>query len=610
MRPDSDAMRLLIERLLGDGQAWFKAEELDVILSWLAGSQRHGGDALTSRIGPASEQTGRRIAVYDRVSAQLFRDGQLDLAGAHVDIDIGDEARRGRYRRLMTAFHPDRFPEHADWLTSRSQAVLASYARFRKGEGPESRSPDEPRVHRPGQAAARKPARPEWPRERRSARLTPNRGPGPLTQLRVWLLGIENLQQRILVVLGAVCLIPVIYAYLAYKPYRDISSSEPVAVVEQDDGRESPSGATGDEKPEEMATRTAAPEPARTPQPPATELHSSEDAAEATDQPTEATRTAAFAWMERLAESAGNTLIAASGLIDAIESYQAPAAAKNPAADDAPMDDSRPASETAPPPAEVQIAKALADAAPEPAMEDNPAPDRAATGPATAEPSSEASRNAAGEPARPVEPVRPIDESTLAVVENEAPTAQPKSEPSARSREASTPRQTASPAVAQSRSDKPDTPQAPPAGETAPAVPEAPDAESDVAAAQADQAEDFARIPREHIEALLSGYRTSFENGWLEDFLDHFTAEPRENAHRGRGWFRSNYGWLFENTEERRLNIDIVDISRAHDHWVAVARFEMQVDYPDRPATRSTRRVRYTIEANEHDQLRIAAIEY
>ena len=116
---------------------------------------------------------------------------------------------------------------------------------------------------------------------------------------------------------------------------------------------------------------------------------------------------------------------------------------------------------------------------------------------------------------------------------------------------------------------------------------------------------------RRHIEELLAGYRTSFENGWLEDFLDHFTPEPRENKHSGRRWFRSNYGWLFDNSERRRLELDITDITRTdRQHWTAVAQFDLQVDYGDRPNVRSSRQVRYRIETNEHDQLRIAAIEY
>ncbi|NBD96028.1 MAG: hypothetical protein GVY11_06100 [Gammaproteobacteria bacterium] len=671
MKPDSDAMRLLIERLLGDGGAWFTAADLDAVLSWLAGSERHGGGALATRIGTASEQTGRRIAVYDRLSAQLFRDGQLDLAGAHVDIDVDHETRRGRYRRLMNAFHPDRFPQHADWLTSRSQAVLASYARFRKGEAPEHRSPDERPARHPRKATARRPERPEWPRERRSARLTPMRGPGPLTQLRTWLLGIKNLQQRVLVGLGVLCLIPVIYAYVAYKPYRDMSSLEPAAVV-REEPRDRQAAPVADEVPEgvpdEVVAQATAPpsdepsveqkpetaETGRRPDPtddrasevtadtgpvlawsaaeePAPVLPSWQEAQESSQGRAKTTEAAAEAapgeaeeaqtresiaaaappdpapaeageavgsdWMNEMADAAGQTLAAVTELI----TVEAPA--PSPAeVDEAGRAETEPARETDPaPPAEVRIAEALADRGPAPAANDESPRAEGTSRPQGAEASTAA--ESADAPAD--RPNRAGNASQLAAATNETPANEPAPDRSGDAAESTAPEPAAQPAVAEAASGDAEA-----AGETSSEAPALAASEPAAAEAGAQVAEAAVEDPRQHIEELLAGYRTSFENGWLDEFLDHFTADPRENTHRGRGWFRSNYGWLFDNTAERRLDIDILNISRGDDHWVALARFEMQVDYPDRPATRSTRQVRYTIEANEHDQLRIAAIEY
>ncbi|NBD95213.1 MAG: hypothetical protein GVY11_01900 [Gammaproteobacteria bacterium] len=606
MKPDSDAMRLLIERLLGDGGAWFTAADLDAVLSWLAGSERHGGAALATRIGSASEQTGRRIAVYDRLSAQLFRDGQLDLAGAHVDIDVDHEIRRGRYRRLMTAFHPDRFPQHADWLTSRSQAVLASYARFRKGEAPEHRSPDERPARRPRKATARRPERPEWPRERRSARLTPMRGPGPLTQLRTWLLGIKNLQQRILVGLGVLCLIPVIYAYVAYKPYRDISSSEPGAVV-QDAARDAQPARASDDAPDEVVAQATAPasgERAREASAdtgPVLARRAAEKPAPADAGPDDVEPDGAD-WMNEAADAAGQTLAAVAELI----TVEAPA--PSPArVDDAGMAETEPPSETdAAPPAELQIAEALATGDQAPAM-DAESPGVEGTSRAQGADSATATEPAHTPADRPT---RSEAAARVAAASNDTPQNEPDPDQAAGAQEVATPAPSGPPALAETRSGNPEAARAPSSNAAAVAAAEAAPAEPAAADGSVRAAEAVVDAPRKHIEELLAGYRTSFENGWLDEFLDHFTADPRENTHSGRGWFRSNYGWLFDNTAERRLDIDILDISRGDDHWVALARFEMQVDYPDRPDTRSTRQVRYTIEANEHDQLRIAAIEY
>ncbi|MDZ7713662.1 MAG: hypothetical protein U5L06_11375 [Rhodovibrio sp.] len=175
MTNQRQATQAFVDRLLGAGGDPFSAAELDAALSWLAGSRRCGGDSLAQVLGPAPDHPRRRIAVYEQLDWQLFEDGQLRLAGAHVDIDCDEATRRARYRRLMTAFHPDRYPEHADWLTSRSQAVHASYGRFRKGKRRMARTrparagfrrarrrPAAGTASHAGRLAARAPAPPGW----------------------------------------------------------------------------------------------------------------------------------------------------------------------------------------------------------------------------------------------------------------------------------------------------------------------------------------------------------------------------------------------------------------------------------------------------------------
>lgn len=542
MKPDSDAMRLLLERLLGNGDAWFTAAELDAALSWLSGSERHGGDALASRIGPALEQPGRRIAVYDRLSAQLFRNGQLDLPGAHVDIDIDIELRRARYRRLMTAFHPDRFPAHAGWLTSRSQAVLASYGRFRRGEPPENRRPDAAPDHKPKSEAR---VRPGWSRDRRSARLTPVAGPGPLARLRTWLLGIENLQRRILLVLAVLCLVPVLYAYLVYKPYRDIHTPAPELA---DSGAGAYSVSSAQSRPTAKET--------------APDAQSVEQAVLAHNTRREMPEILPSWHRDRTTNpSVSPDPGAGSSAADLVDTQQ----------------------------------KSLPE-------------------------SPDLQGNAAGQPEQPRQSARPDPAApTSSPTDHLSSTMTAGSPTDSRSREPmqsarDTPIAEPGPTAERSTPPEPGSAQEPLSDEPALADAEsAPRAGQSLSTRSAEVAEAAAALDqqrREHIQDLLAGYRTSFENGWLEEFLKYFTATPRENSHQGRDWFRSNYGWLFENTAERELNIDILDMTGAGDHWIVLARFEMRVDYPDRPTTRSARQVRYRIETNEHDQFRIAAIEY
>lgn len=720
MTNERKATQAFVDRLLGAGGEPFSADELDAALSWLAGSRRHGGESLQRVLGAAPDHPRRRIAVYEQLDWQLFDDGALHLVGAHVDIDVDRDTRRARYRRLMTAFHPDRYPEHAEWLTSRSQAVHASYARFRKGKAPEWREPD-PRQRRTGMDA--RPAPPggrrdrqgDWPRDRRSARLVPVPGDGPLTRLRSWLLGIDNLQQRILVGLAVICLVPVLYAYFAYKPYRAIQVPD-TPVVETDPQPDPPAAAAGEAGDEasvadaglppesseliESAGRVgaladAAGQRAEAPDsdprgsdtgpadfPPIRPVRdrpgeaegesvsesqagsgsgpdTGSDAVVDSAPDPEAALAQVTEWAEPLAE-------AATGLVEGVDGE--PQAAEPDGRDSAPQPGPDAENEPVQDPEAAwtelaEWADPLVDATagwfqagdPPPApgaRGERPEPAGPAvaglseTGSAEAPPGDEApapsedalpERDADGDDTEAGDAPGGEAERTIAAVGDTPQAASPGADSGGHPETAPTPEPQPLPDTPESQSDAASG--ADVAAETGATTLSTGSAESRAGAA--DAAENVERVvaeadsadagsgetrandeptpadrpeldetSRRHIEELLTGYRRSFENGWLDDFLDHFTESPRENRHEGRDWFRSNYGWLFENSEQRRLDIDILDIDRAGDHWRVMTRFEMQVDYPDRPAVSSARKVHYRIQTNEHDQFRIAAIEY
>jgi hypothetical protein len=167
--------------------------------------------------------------IYSQLDARLFFDGALDVRRAGVGPEVEEGLRRVRFRRLMTAFHPDRHPDSAEWLTPRSQAVLEAYQRFRKGdEAPVSAASAGEQPAKP--TKRKKHHRHEAPPDRNSARLTPER-PGPLTRLRIRLRRVENLPTKILAGLAVLALVPVISVWLAYKPYRDRLAPEPAVPV-------------------------------------------------------------------------------------------------------------------------------------------------------------------------------------------------------------------------------------------------------------------------------------------------------------------------------------------------------------------------------------------
>ncbi|MDZ7713661.1 MAG: hypothetical protein U5L06_11370 [Rhodovibrio sp.] len=517
----------------------------------------------------------------------------------------------------------------------------------------------------------------------------PEPGDGPLTRLRSWLLGIENLQQRILIGLAVICLLPVLYAYFAYKPYRAIEVPQ-TPVVETDprpDAFDEPAeSASGDAARDATVADSDSPAGAAEAGEPAETLAAAGERPDASDadQPAASTQAAAVppirpirgvpAGAEAQAQSrpasgpesgpnAGSdarpdpeTALAqvtdwaeplTAAAVELLENDAPPAGAgTEPTSRPEKEAESAPESEpqavadterdTGPSPeaawnevsnwAEPLAAAAMdlfeddplplgpdtrgwhpepatpgSESPPEPGPEPEPGPDEdtrrtiaAAEGaPETASPSSGPADEPPGqptpeteslpEPESGAEPARPGDGEDAAASER-ALADEGRQDGSAAAGER---------AVAEAG-----------ARETGPAEP------AQDQAAQATPTTQPDPTSRRHIEDLLAGYRRSFEKGWLEDFLDHFTETPRENRHQGRDWFRSNYGWLFENSEDRTLDIDILDIERRDDHWRVVTRFDMQVDYPDRPTMRSGREVHYRIETNEHDQFRIAAIEY
>jgi len=113
-------------------------EDVSALLGWIAHSSRNA-DArlLMERLGPASDNPrllGRAMAVLDR---SLFDGERLCESMAGVAADQDADQRRRRYRLLLSAFHPDRYPARNEWLTRRSQIITRAYSQFKA-------NPDQP----------------------------------------------------------------------------------------------------------------------------------------------------------------------------------------------------------------------------------------------------------------------------------------------------------------------------------------------------------------------------------------------------------------------------------------------------------------------------------
>lgn len=128
------AIDLLARRLLSGQVGILSADELDSVLSWLSGGQRNGAAQLTAVLGPPSHCPQVVSILYRALDQQLLAGGELNAALAHIGGARSDSERKARFRRLIQAFHPDRFPELSAWLTPRAQIIHLAYAAFKRGE--------------------------------------------------------------------------------------------------------------------------------------------------------------------------------------------------------------------------------------------------------------------------------------------------------------------------------------------------------------------------------------------------------------------------------------------------------------------------------------------
>ena len=219
MNARARALHALARQLLNGQSARLDAGELDALLSWLSGSQLQGAGQLAEVLGRPEERPQRVAEVYAWLDRQLFASGRLNWSAAHVSSALPASERKARLRRLIQAFHPDRYPQLAAWLTPRSQVIHQAYVAFKRGdeEATASAAPARPatrpqRKSTPGKNHAWQPGS-----FRHSARLVPVRI-GPLRRLLHWCIRTPRLSVILVGGLASVALLPLIFLSLADNP--------------------------------------------------------------------------------------------------------------------------------------------------------------------------------------------------------------------------------------------------------------------------------------------------------------------------------------------------------------------------------------------------------
>lgn len=544
----------LAERILRGDLGRLDSAELDAVLSWISGSEKLGAGELIHHVGVPRERPDLMRQVYRQLDQRLFADGRLDLRRAGVETGVDDKIRRARFRRLMTAFHPDRHPDRADWLTPRSQAILTAYRAFRSGREASTahnRASERPAERRPKRSARGQ----RFPDERSSARLTPEHA-GPMTRMRIRLRNIEHLQGKILLVLAIVALVPVAWVYFTYKPYRN--------------GLSAPSRIAASESPQPTPVTQPVADRGAAVAPPTGEPDDNGLAVAAAALPE-----SLDVWGERTAEREESLPVDEFGLdVESLLAFQSEQE----------------------PPSDTQTA-----AAPQP----GPARDAPRTSPQPPEAGAARpdSSQSSGEPA----PASPPVNAARSEMQEAAPESTPpppgatEPEPATEDQGQADPAEEAASAAASSPALSAAQQSPPPAGETTPHA----GGTSEPGPIEAEP------LPiDDRVEHLLADYSRYFATGDLDSLMQLLSEQPRENRNRGRDWFRSSYSDLFGQSAARRIDIAVNEVERSGEAWRVRARFDLEVEYPNRRPVRSTSPVEYTLTENESGTLLIDSIDY
>jgi len=119
-------------RRIRDGQpVRFSPSELDAALSWLCGSQSHAALQLRQSLGQPHDSPVRVAILYRLLDQELMAGSRLDLDAAHLAGKVPLGERKTRFRLLIRAFHPDRYPRFSSWLTPRAQLIHQAYGAFK-----------------------------------------------------------------------------------------------------------------------------------------------------------------------------------------------------------------------------------------------------------------------------------------------------------------------------------------------------------------------------------------------------------------------------------------------------------------------------------------------
>ncbi len=217
---DNDLRDLALSLRLFEAKRLNEAE-LRAVLAWISGRSGKGsGNDLAPFLGTPDAEPFLLELVFRQLDDVLFVDDELNESAAWLGGDAIQ--RRLQYRRLLAAFHPDRSPELADWITPRFQAIQRSYRRFR--DAPRQRLGPRPMLVSPGAGPARSFGL--WSR-------SVHFGPGLKVLLQNHLRTTRHLEAKLVGLAAFAAIAVVLYVYVAQSPNR-LTQAQQLEVGQQD----------------------------------------------------------------------------------------------------------------------------------------------------------------------------------------------------------------------------------------------------------------------------------------------------------------------------------------------------------------------------------------
>lgn len=550
---------------------------LEELLVWVGGGRHESTEAFYGILGQAGDDLKLLRRAYVLLDRALFVGGRLFTPAIELDSAPSRETIQQRYRRLVIAFHPDRYSALSEWLTPRSQAVNAAYSAWKENrtqlEDVESAGAPEGPAWAAYSSSDKQPVT-DWRLEWRRIVLW----------LRYNLSQVEHLPHKIIAATFLLCLVPLFYLYRADESYLELSAK-----------RTSSSAIRPSERKAEQDSDELVPDMLR----PLWPLLAGGSA----------DRVAAFGAEKVATQPAPSVAVTASQVSSKTPALGGVRPAFGTMAHGEALSSSARAIPRARPSQDAHAVQAAA------AQKTRPEAGTATGARNLIAPRSDAahrqdmvtpsiSRKPTARP-EPVAVVLPHLPAVSASMSALAVKPSPPASSSAASRLDSTP-----PAPVKASDALAPVPFASsPSHRAGPAL-----AVAAPTAVLAPLGSDERHIHQfnadiDAVTRLLESYRGSFQRGDLETFLSHFSSNASENDHVGTAWLHLTYQKLFSETLSRSLSLNVGTISMEGQNARVRAEYRLALVYADQRSAAASGHVDYTLQRADNGW-KIARISY